>query len=120
MDEVAVGVVLALPPYPFGHERTEEVVGVPIWGVTAGIEDAIHPVSVQVKDGQLMTSGSYVLVATGTGENVVKARSGAYRVLDRLTIPASPFWRNDIGGRLRADLPRVQEHGYATRLDYAG
>ena len=120
MDEVAVGVVMALPPYPWGHEKTEEVVGVPIWGVTAGIEDALHPVMVQVdRNDQLATAGSYVLVSTGTGKTVVEARRGAYRVLDRLTVPASPFWRNDIGGRLRGQLPMVQEHGFAVGLEYA-
>lgn len=120
LDEVAVGVVLALPPYPFGHEKTEEVVGVPVWGVTAGIEDALHPVMVQIdRNDQLATAGSYVLVSTGTGKTVVEARRGAYRVMDRLTVPASPFWRNDIGGRLRAQLPKVREHGYALGLAYA-
>ena len=120
LDEVAVGVVLALPPYPFGHEKTEEVVGVPIWGVTAGIEDDLHPVMVQIdRNDQLATAGSYVLVSTGTGKTVVEARRGAYRVLDRLTVPASPFFRNDIGGRLRGELPKLNEHGYALGLSYA-
>ena len=119
MDEVAVGVVMALPPYPFGHEKADEVVGVPIWGVTASIENNIHPVAVQIDKDQLATAGSYVLVVTGTGETVVKARDQAHRVLGRLTVPASPFYRNDIGGRLRGELPKLQEHGYASDLSYA-
>jgi len=118
-DTIAVGVVMALPPYPFGHEKTEEVVGVPVWGVTPGIEDALHACNLQCKDEQLATSGSYVLVATGTADTVVKARAQAHRVIDRLTIPASPFWRNDIGSRLRSELPKLQAHGYATRMVYA-
>jgi phosphoribosylamine-glycine ligase len=67
----------------------------------------------------LVTSGSYVLVSTGTGESVVEARTRAYRVLDRLTIPASPFWRIDIGARLRSGLDKLQTHGFATGMRYA-
>jgi len=122
LDEVAVGVVCALPPYPY-REKPDETVGVPIWGVTPGIEDNIHLCMAQVgefeKRPTLMTAGSYVLVSTGTGESVVAARNEAYRVLDRLTIPASPFWRNDIGSRLSRDVPRLQEHGYAAGLRYS-
>lgn len=119
LNEIVVGVVLALPPYPFGHEKPEEVVSVPIWGVTPGIEDSLHLAMAQAQGDELATAGSYVLVSTGTGQSVTEARRGAYRVLDRLTVPASPFWRNDIGQRLRRDLPKLQEHGYALGMSYA-
>jgi phosphoribosylamine--glycine ligase len=131
LNEVAVGVVMALPPYPFGHERPDEVVNVPIWGVTPGIEDSLHFCNVAMgsvpnlgggglaNSSHLVTSGSYVLVSTGTGESVVEARTRAYRVLDRLTIPASPFWRIDIGARLRSGLDKLQTHGFATGMRYA-
>lgn len=139
LNEVAVGVVCAIPPYPFGHERTEEVVNVPIWGVTPVVEDRLHYCNVAldknpeqtllVAEGKggsnlgnsrhLVTSGSYVMVATGTGESVVAARSKAYRALDRLTIPASPFWRIDVGSRLRSGLDAVQAHGFAAGMRYA-
>lgn len=131
LDDVAVGVVLAIPPYPFGHERAEETVGVPIWGVTPSIDDSLHfcdvalgnaPKQIEGKisnPDHLCTAGSYVLVSAGTGGSVVEARTKAHRVLNRLTIPASPFWRNDIGTRLRAQLPELQKHGFALGLSYA-
>ena len=131
LNEIAVGVVMALPPYPFGHEKPEEVVNVPIWGVTPSIEEDLHFCMAQVgeapkisdgvvqKTASLTTAGSYTLVATGTGDSVVSARGHAYRVLNRLTIPASPFYRNDIGSRLRGDLDSLQQHGFATGLRYA-
>lgn len=127
-NDVAVGVVVALPPYPFGHERPEEVVGVPVWGVEG---DSYHHVMVaegrvpaivdgrQAKAPGLVTAGSYVMVVTGTGETVQAARGKAYKALDRIHIPASPFWRIDIGQRLRRQLPELQAHSYATGLDYA-
>ncbi len=131
LNEIAVGIVMALPPYPFGFEKTEEVVGVPIWGVTKGLEERLHFCNAAigevpdlsdgliVKGQHLVTSGSYVLVATGCGESVVAARSRAMRTLDRLTIPASPFWRIDVGSRLRSGLDAVQRHGFAVGLSYA-
>jgi phosphoribosylamine---glycine ligase len=130
LNTVAVGVVMALPPYPFGHERPEETVNVPIWGITPGIEDNLHFCDVTLGDAptggergavepHLATAGSYVLVATGTAQSVVAARREAHRVLERIRIPASPFWRVDIGTRLRAEIPKLQEHGYAKGLDYA-
>lgn len=131
LNEVAVGVVMALPPYPFGHEKTDEVVGVPLWGATPAIESRLHYCNVAlgdvpsidgggiVKERHLVTSGSYVLVATGCGESVVAARSRAMRTLDRLTIPASPFYRIDVGTRLRSGLDAVQQHGFASGMVYA-
>jgi phosphoribosylamine-glycine ligase len=130
LNEVAVGVVCALPPYPY-REAPDETVGVPIWGVSPGIEDNLHFCAAQVGEGPrlvdgkiekqpvLATAGSYVLVSTGTGATVVEARREAYRVLDRLTIPASPFWRVDIGSRLRSDLDKLQAHGFAKGMAYA-
>ena len=131
MDEVAVGVVMALPPYPFSAGKTDEVVGVPIWGISPSIEDRLHPCMVQVGEGPrvnegaiekrsvLASAGSYMLVSAATGQTVVEARRGAYRALDRLTVPASPFFRIDIGDRLRREIPKLNEHGYATDLIYA-
>ena len=131
LNEIAVGVVLAIPPYPFGHETTEEVVNVPIWGITPAIEDQLHFCNVAigaapdlaeghvVNESHLVTSGSYMLVATGCGSSVVEARNQAMRVLGRLTIPASPFFRVDIGTRLRSGLDKLQHHGFAKGMAYA-
>ncbi len=130
LNEVAVGVVMALPPYPY-REAPDETVGVPIWGCTPAIEDNLHLCMAQVGEGPrvtegrverrpvLATAGGYVLVATGTGESVVEAKNEAYRVLHRLDLPADAFWRNDVGERLRGGLPKLQDHGFATGLSYA-
>jgi phosphoribosylamine--glycine ligase len=131
LNTVAVGIVLALPPFPFGHEKTEEVVNVPIYGLTPSIEDDFHMADVMIGEApaaddnyrrsepHLATAGSYVGIATGTAATVTEARTHALRVLNRLTIPASPFWRIDVGQRLRAQLPKLQEQGYAKGLSYA-
>jgi phosphoribosylamine--glycine ligase len=119
MNEVAVGVVISLPPYPHSHAKTEEVVGVPIWNVTPGIEDRLHFCNVMMDKGELATSGDYVLVATGTGETVQKARDSVYRTAQRITLPIKSQYRIDIGQRLARDIPRLQENGFARGLSYA-
>lgn len=119
LDTIAVGVVMAIPPFPFGNERTEEVVGVPIYGVVPSIEDNLHFCDAMMDKGQLATAGSYVLVSTGTGKTVVEARRQALRMLNRLSVPASPYWRIDIGGRLRSQLADLQSLGFATGAVYA-
>jgi len=117
LDRVAVGVVMAIPDFPYSHATRKEVVGLPIWGPTD--DEAWHPC--EVMEGQetpTATAGDYIGVATGTGSTIREAARGAYRLLDELHVPASPFWRHDIGVRCRRDLPRLQEHGYATGMEY--
>lgn len=117
MDEVACGVVLALPPYPNPPRDYEEMVGVPIYGRET---DHFHPCECQAgPDGALFASaGGYVGVATGTGATVREAARGAYRTLKGLSLPGSPFWRIDIGKRLSRDLPKLQEPGFAAGMEY--
>jgi phosphoribosylamine---glycine ligase len=119
MNEVAVGVVLAIPPYPYSHERHDETVGVPIWGMTPSIEERVHFAAAQMDRGQLATAGSYVAIATGTGDTVQAARAQAYRTIDRVDLPANPFYRIDIGQRLSRQLDRLQERGFAKGMRYA-
>jgi phosphoribosylamine---glycine ligase len=119
LNEVAVGVVLPIPPFPHGHEKTEEVVGVPIWGITSAIEERAHLAQAMMDKGQLATAGSYPLICTGTGETVQQARAAAYRVVDRVEIPVKTVHRLDIGARLARQLPQLQERGFAKGLVYA-
>jgi hypothetical protein len=67
----------------------------------------------------LAVGSNYLLVATGTGDSVVVARNQAHRVLGRLSIPASPFWRVDVGSRLRSQLDELARHGFAAGMRYA-
>jgi len=119
MNEVAVGVVLALPPFPFPVTDYDQVVGWPIYGVVPSIEERVHFAEAMLDKGQLATAGDYVAICTGTGDTVQAARGQAYRTIERLQLPANPFWRIDIGQRLARDLPRLQERGFAKGLTYA-
>ena len=119
---------MALPEFPYQKSSPENVRGVPIYGslstkgvhlCQASMGSAPQDKDGQIKDGPCMvTAGDYVLVASGTGETVRQARGRAYRVLDQISAPASPFWRPDIGERLKTQIPEVQKFGFATGMQF--
>lgn len=139
LDKIAVGVVMALPEFPYGRTPVENMTGVPIYGLANQTRQLggrsvvrpqrhVHPCAMMwgsspmdvegkvVTTPCLTTAGDYVLVATGTGSTIRSARGVALRTLDGLQAPASPFWRPDIGQRLRDQLPKIQSHGYADQM----
>lgn len=130
MDEIAVGVVIAIGDFPHSHITRKEVTGVPIYGITPRMEDNIHycctmmgaaPQSINDKiitAPMMVTSGDYVLVCTGTGGTVSSAASAAYRVVDKVEMPSSPMFRNDIGRKLSKCLPKIQSQGFASGWQY--
>jgi phosphoribosylamine--glycine ligase len=126
MDEVAVGVVLSIPDYPYSHLTRKEVQGIPVYGFE--LTEDLHPcemmqgIAPQEKDGKIqdlpcmVTAGDYVLVATGTGETISSAKGKAYKNIKKVSVPNSPMYRTDIGNRLRKQLPELQKMGYAKKL----
>lgn len=131
LSKPCVGVVMALPDFPYSHVTRKEVTGVPIYlPQRDSFMDRIHPCEIMAGEAPTdingkvvtapcwLTSGDYVLVVTGTGDSIRQARESTYRVVDQIKIPASPFWRKDIGQRLAKCLPEIQRHGYATGLQY--
>ena len=129
-DDVAVGVVLSIPDYPYSTITRKDVVGVPIYGIDSRNVHHIHFCEMMMGDapneveGKIvscptpMTAGDYVLVMTSTGKSVKSAAQKAYNRLERLTISNSPMWRTDIGDRLSKQLPVIQAHGYAKGMKY--
>jgi phosphoribosylamine--glycine ligase len=129
-ETICAGVVMALPGFPYGKTKVEDMVGVPLQGVTSSMASRLHPCSVMMGsaptdvDGKVvdqpcwMTAGDYVLVGTGLGDSVRQARERALKVLEKIQAPASPFWRKDIGERLKTQLPEVQKHGFASKLQF--
>lgn len=128
-DKVAVGVVMAIPDYPYSHLTRKEVLGIPLY-MPERLRDAVCPGEMMAGEaphdvnGEVatlpcwVTAGDYVLIANGTGETVQGARRSAYGVLKQLKMPNSPFWRTDIGQRLSKQLPLLHAHGFATGLEY--
>jgi len=130
LNQTAVGVVMALPEFPYGKSKPEDVTGAPLYGLTPAMMSNVHlcgamkgkaPIEKdgKISDGEMiMTAGDYVLIASGVGETIRQARGKAYRILDKIKAPASPFWRPDIGSRLKDQIPEVQSLGYATGMAF--
>lgn len=133
LNEVAIGVVLSVPDYPYSRLTGREVCGIPCLGLTSHLLRHIHPCEMMMIDceqeieGQLIrcptwaTAGDYVMVMTALGSTVQGARRKVYRHLERVKkrMPGSPMFRTDIGIRLSTQLPELQRMGYARGLTFS-
>lgn len=128
--DVAIGVVCSRPPYPETKgPAAASVEGNPISGLDDVMDD-VHLVNAMVgrgpmmKDGKIVdgrtfqTTGGYVLVATGLGKTVEKARKAVYGTVDRIKF-ADMGYRNDIGAKLGDCLPELHRLGYATEMEFS-
>ena len=127
---LAVGVVMVMPDFPYSQNTRTDAMGIPIYGLNSRNRANVHPCELQqgkaphdlngkvVELPCLTSAGDYLLVASGLGNSVREARAKAYRVLEGLSVPNSPFWRPDIGQRLKKQLPMIQSLGYATGLQF--
>lgn len=140
LDDHAIGVVMFQPPFPFddfitrcGGKIRSEVEGIPIYHLDDEnpYRDGLAPCDVmegrapamvdgEIVDKRLMvSSGDYLVVATGTGDSVKTAKDQAYKAVDSLEIPNSVGYRTDIGDRLKKDLPVLQSHGFCLDWTYS-
>ena len=130
LDELVVGVVLALPDFPYSHATRKEVVGVPMYGLSDRLISHLHPCQMMLGEApqhagnntiktspMLVSAGDYVAIVTGCGNSVTAARRAAYSHVKQLSMPSGMFYRNDIGARLMRDVPELQRHGYALGLE---
>jgi phosphoribosylamine--glycine ligase len=128
-SKVAVGVVVSMPDYPYGHMTQKELSGYPIWGITDKNRKWIHPTEMMLGEapheveGKIKTlpcfvsAGSNLLTVCGTGDGVEEAKERAYKIIDQLEVPNSPMYRTDIGDRVMRKLPELQKLGYATEWE---
>ncbi len=131
MDTIAAGVVLSIPDYPYNKFPIQDVLGIPVYGLTPEVRRSIHPCEMALgsaprRMGQVIlnspievTAGTYILVASGTGATVEEAKRHAYQILARVSLPNSPMYRTDIGQKLKWQLPGIQAMGYAEGIEYA-
>ena len=121
--DVAIGVVLAQPRYPYNASPPELVEGNPISGIEE-VYDDFHCASVmlgkgpkmegdKIVDGQVyMTTGELVGCATALGKTIERARTKVYRTIDQINYPNMMF-RRDIGEKVIDALPALHRFGYA-------
>src|SRR3974377_1881958 len=126
LNEIATGVVLSIPDYPYSHLTRKEVVGIPVYGQEQVMEH-IHPCEmmeceVPAEEGGrrkcLGTAGDYVLVMTATGQTVRETQRTVYRHLKIVNVTNTPLGRTHRGDPPRKELPVLQKHGYATGMSY--
>lgn len=125
-DDIAVGIVVAMPEFPYSKLNRKAVCGFPVWGITAKNRYNIHPCEMMLGEAEgengiepmMVSAGDYLFVVTGTGKTVSEAKDAAYETLKTLEVPNSPIYRNDIGGRLEHQLKELQAMGYATDWEW--
>ncbi len=129
-DEVALGVVMALPDFPYSSYTQKVLEGIPIYGikksnarhislssVMAGRAPCMEGGKVVEKDLPV-SAGDYLCVVTTSGDTVSEARESTYKIVKELEIPNSVIYRTDIGCRLKEQLPELQGHGFAKGMRY--
>jgi phosphoribosylamine---glycine ligase len=126
--EVALCVLMTLPPFPEKNEDADRNVGIPVHGL-AGVWDSIHPIHMMIGDGpkisngklerqeSMQTTGEYVLVATGLGRTVKASHDKAYGAISEIKL-ANAIVRDDIGEKLEEQLPKLHALGYCKEVEY--
>ena len=116
--KVCVGVVMTHGDYPVGEQEDENSQGFPIYGITEDNENSLHPCLIRAGKDEMETAGNYPFVVTGLGDTVRSAAKKAYAICKDVKWPSNIMYRDDIGDRLEEELPILQEHGYATGMEY--
>ena len=91
----AVGVVLASKGYPESASKGDIIRGL---DAVDGENVKIFHAGTRVVDSNVVTDGGRVLCVTALGEDVTRARRGAYTAVDRISWDGM-FYRKDIGYR---------------------
>jgi len=109
-----VGVVVAVPPFPFNDDRTFRK-----YSEEATIlfkkdnREGVHLGEVKRSNGDWHIAGKsgYILVITGSSTNMKDARGQAYNRVENVIIP-NMFFRTDIGERWVIDSDMLLSWGY--------
>jgi len=109
-----VGVVVAVPPFPFrdlaAFRRYSEDATI-IFKKPAF--DGVHLGDVKLEEGDWRLAGQsgYALIVTGSGITMDDARKQAYKRIENILIP-NMFYRTDIGERWNRDSDMLHTWGY--------
>lgn len=109
-----VGVVIAVPPFPFNDERTFRKFSedATILFKTEKL-DGIHlgEVKKEGNDWRIAGRSGYSLVVTGSGSTTLEAREQVYKRVANIMIP-NMFYRTDIGSGWVKDSDLLLSYGY--------
>ena len=122
-EEVAIGVVISQPDFPYSQYTKKEVSGVPFY-VEEKQKKYIQPQGIKIENAVTMegdrpiekpmwvTSGDYIAVVTGLGKTVKEAQKRVYGTVEKIHV-SNMMYRHDIGDRLEKQIPELQKHGFA-------
>ncbi|MDP3772427.1 MAG: phosphoribosylamine--glycine ligase [bacterium] len=108
-----VGVVVAVPPFPFEDPSEMEIYkDFSIIFKKPNLE-GVHLGDVKLVDGEWHLAGDsgYALVVTGSGTTVAEARKMVYNRIDNIMLQ-NKFYRTDIGLKWNTDSDKLQSWGY--------
>jgi phosphoribosylamine--glycine ligase len=128
--DIACGVVVSQPDYPYNNVSPKDNTGYPIFDMCE--EDGTKNIHFsQVKTGFmpnekglnkepcLVTCGNYILTFSGLGKTVSEAAKAAYKThKDKVCCINSPMVRDDIGEKVGPMLPLLHKYGYVTDVKY--
>ena len=107
-----VGVVIAVPPYPYDDHDVFEKFSDDAAILFKKPPVGIHHCDIRLVDGDWRIAGSsgYVAVVTGSGPTMVDAQREAYGRVKNMILP-NMFYRTDIGNRWARDGDLLQTWG---------
>lgn len=109
-----IGVVIAVPPFPFiDHAAFRKYSEDAMILFKKDLDDGVHLGDVKLAHGSWRLAGysGYALVVTGSGSTVEEARHQAYGRVRNITIP-NMFYRTDIGLRWMTESDKLHTWGY--------
>lgn len=106
-EDVALGMVAAIPDFPYSKVTAKEVEDFPIM-----YDKHFHPYDVK---NFFWTAGDYLGVMVDKGRKIGDVRRRVVRLVkDTLDVPLPIILRNDIGMKTIRQLPELWKHGLAT------
>ena len=110
-----VGVVIAVPPFPFNDERTFKKYSedAAILFKKQNNTDGVHLGEVKRIENDWRVAGrsGYSLIVTGSAHTMEDAKNQAYNRVSNIMIP-NMFYRTDIGSRWTRDSDLLQSSGF--------
>ena len=127
-NRVAMGVIMARPPFPQHNDDPKSNVGYPITGIEE-VWDHVSPWQMMIGEGPVMqdgkitkgpqykTTGEYICVVTAHGADVHDVIPTCYAAVDKIKF-ADRIVRNDVGKRLEKELPKLKALGFEEVPDW--
>ena len=109
-----VGVVIAVPPFPYDdYKDFKKYSEGAIVLFKKEMSEGVHLGDVKLFEGDWVLAGTigYALVVTGSGSTVEDARRLVYNRVNNILIP-NMFYRTDIGSRCTEDIEKLMTWGY--------